>query len=220
MPVFYQPNLNGGGIILSYEFVRIIKKRFGKVSHIAEFAAGPGFIGFNLLANGLCDRLTLCDINPAAIDNINKTIALNHLEDRVRVFCSDGLQSIPTQEKWDLVVGNPPWDMTSLTNTNIRTCDVAGKVHANFFKDIHQFLKPSGHILFIEGREYTRPETFIPMIKSNNLLLLETFPSTTLFTLFKDLGSYPLIGFPLKIFLRISQYFRETYFLLIQRPAK
>ena len=72
--VSYSWRLNGGGIILAYEFVRIISKKISKVDHVFEYCAGPGFIGFALLANNLCDRLTLADVNPKAIEAIKETI--------------------------------------------------------------------------------------------------------------------------------------------------
>ena len=66
--VCYTLGLNGGGLGLSYEYVRLVKEQIGKVGHVYEYCAGPGFIGFNLLANNLCDRLTLSDVNPEAIE--------------------------------------------------------------------------------------------------------------------------------------------------------
>ncbi|MBI3617871.1 MAG: methyltransferase [Candidatus Omnitrophica bacterium] len=106
--VSYTWNLNGGGLILAYEFAHLVSRKIGKVEHAFEYCSGPGFIGFNLLANNLCNRLTLADINPKAIDAIKETIKNNHLQDRVAVYQSDCLDSIPDNERWDLVVGNPP----------------------------------------------------------------------------------------------------------------
>ena len=111
--VSYTWNLNGGGLILAYEFVHLVSQKIGKVRHIFEYCSGPGFIGFSLLANNLCDQLTLADINPRAIDTIKETIKNNHLQDKVSVYQSDCLDSIPDNEQWDLVVGNPPWDLVS-----------------------------------------------------------------------------------------------------------
>ena len=83
-----------------------VKKLIGKVSRICEFGSGPGFIGFSLLSNGLCDSLCLIDINPEAVKLCKKTIQENKLESKVSIYLSDGLSNIPSSEKWDLVVSN------------------------------------------------------------------------------------------------------------------
>ena len=42
----------------------------------------------------------------------------NGLQDRVRVYLSDGLNGIPSSEKWDLVVSNPPHFLAGQPNSN------------------------------------------------------------------------------------------------------
>jgi len=128
----YLLRLNGGGIIFAYEFVHIVSKKIGKVDHIFEYCAGPGFIGFSLLANNLCDRLTLADTNPVAVEAIKETIKNNNLQDKVTVYQSDCLDAIPENEQWDLVVGNPPWSLSSKEKKDIRVYDTKGHVHRKF----------------------------------------------------------------------------------------
>ena len=111
--LFYAVDLEGGGMTFGQQYVDYLRREVGPVDHIFEMCAGPGFIGFSLLAHGLCERLTLADINPAAVEICRKTIAHNNLSDRVRVYLSDCLDDIPKTEQWDLVVGNPPhWNGT------------------------------------------------------------------------------------------------------------
>src|SRR3954468_5200722 len=106
--VNYLPELDGGGMTFGPQYLGVIRQKLGRIGHAFEYCAGPGFIGFSLLANGLCDRLTLADVNPEAVEAGRDTIARNHLEDRVKVYLSDCLDQIPATEKWDLVVSNPP----------------------------------------------------------------------------------------------------------------
>ncbi len=75
---------------------------------VCELCSGPGFIGFSLLAHGLRDSLVLTDINPAAVAAAQETVRRNRLEGRVSVYLSDGLDGVPADERWDLVVSNPP----------------------------------------------------------------------------------------------------------------
>ena len=63
-----------------------------------EFCAGPGFIGFMLLAAGICDTLVLGDVNPRAVAAARATLAESsnaHLRRRVTVYHSDVLADIP-----------------------------------------------------------------------------------------------------------------------------
>jgi hypothetical protein len=84
--VVYLPELEGGGIGFGQTFVPIVRELFGKVGRVHEFCAGPGFIGFSLLAHGLCDSLCLSDINPVAVAAARETVRRNRLEDKVSVY--------------------------------------------------------------------------------------------------------------------------------------
>ena len=106
--VAWQPELEGGGRTFGRDFVPVVGHLFGRVGRLYEMCCGAGYIGFSLLAHGNCDELVLSDINPAAIEAVHETIRINGLEDRVTVYQSDALASIPDGEEWDLVVSNPP----------------------------------------------------------------------------------------------------------------
>jgi hypothetical protein len=86
-----------------------------KQSRVFEWCSGPGFIGFSMLAHGLCETLCLADINDEAVEACQKTIRDNRLEARVAVYESDNLTNIPREEQWDLVVGNPPFYRTNMS---------------------------------------------------------------------------------------------------------
>ncbi|MDO8482058.1 MAG: class I SAM-dependent methyltransferase [bacterium] len=180
--VYYHPNLDGGGITFGQEYIQVVKEKIGKVNHIFEFCAGPGFIGFSLLANGLCDRLTLADINPEAVKACKETVKRNNLGSKVSVYQSDCLDQIPESEKWDLVVGNPPhwWTASEeVYKSDIRKFDPDLRIHKRFYKDIKRFLKPDGTVLLQENKHATRSEDFIPMIKENGLEIIEIFRGPT-----------------------------------------
>ncbi|MDO8553037.1 MAG: class I SAM-dependent methyltransferase [bacterium] len=194
--VCYLPNLDGGGTDFGQEYIQVVKEKFGKVGHIFEFCAGPGFIGFSLLANGLCDRLTLADINPEAVKACKETVKRNNLESKVSVYQSDCLDQIPESEKWDLVVGNPPhWctDSEEVYKRDIRRFDPGLRIHKRFYKSIRKFLKPDGAILLQENKTATRIEDFIPMIQENGLEMIETFRGPTASVISKILkGQNPM----------------------------
>lgn len=220
--VSYLWRLNGGGLIIAYEFVHIISQNTGKVKHVFEYCSGPGFIGFSLLANDLCDKLTLADINPAAVEAVKETIRNNNLQDKVTVYQSDCLDSIPENEQWDLVVGNPPWDLVigkipwyqRFRNIKaIMVRDPEGRVHEKFYRDIRKFLKPNGSILFVEGGEYTNVNCFKQMIENNGLRIKKSFRAAPFLEIFKNFKEYRGFKSSLVIFLRFCLCIREAYFI-------
>lgn len=176
--VYYLSNLDGGGRTFGQQYVQVVKDRVGRVRHAFEFCAGPGFIGFSLLAHNLCERLTLADINPEAVEACRQTIKKNKLESKVSVYLSDVLDNIPLSERWDLVVGNPPhWfcEETALHHKDIRLFDPGFVIHQKFYRDVATFLTPSGVVLLQENGRATQRRDFEPMIENNGLRIVEVF---------------------------------------------
>jgi len=175
--VAFKASLNGGGTTFGQEFLGVVEEKFGKVDHLYEFCAGPGFIGFSLMAHNLCEKLTLSDINPEAMALCNETIKNHNLQNKVFTYVSDGLDEIPPSEQWDLVVSNPPhWPQyDDIHGTDIRRFDIDLLIHKNFYRDIHQYLKPDGSILFQENGQATGAEDFLEMLEENGLKIVEVF---------------------------------------------
>lgn len=179
--VAYKESLHGGGIRFGQQFIPVVREKFGHVNHVFEFCAGPGFIGFSMLANNLCDRLTLADINPEVIKICNETVKRNNLEDRVTTYVSDVLDEIPETEKWDLVVGNPPHVFCATEEEykkDITLYDPNFNIHGKFYRDIHKFLKPTGSVLLQEHSESTTILDFKEMIEQNGLKIIDVFSYT------------------------------------------
>ncbi|MBK7860621.1 MAG: class I SAM-dependent methyltransferase [Archangiaceae bacterium] len=177
LSVSYLPVLDGGGMTFGQQYLDVIRQKLGRVGHAFEYCAGPGFIGFSLLAHGLCERLTLADINPEAVRAARDTVARNGLQDRVAVYESDCLDQIPATEKWDLVVSNPPHfdgDQQEYKDA-IRLIDPGWEIHKRFYRDVKKFLKPGASIIFQENAHATRSEDFEQMIRENGLSLVDVF---------------------------------------------
>lgn len=170
-----------GGSGFGQQYIPVVKEKIGRVNHIFEFCAGPGFIGFSLLANNLCEKLTLTDVNPEAVELCKETVKNNNLESRVSVYASDCLDNIPEAEKWDLVVGNPPhW---VCVDENERQKDILSfdpnlEIHRKFYQDIKKFLKPSGSVLLQENKKATSIGDFREMIEGNGLKIIDVFQYT------------------------------------------
>lgn len=216
--VSYLANLDGGGRNFGQDFIPVVKDIFGKVPKICEFGSGPGFIGFSLLAHGLCESLCLIDVNPEAVRMCKKTIDEYKLEDRVSVYLSDGLSDVPSSEKWDLVVSNPPHFMDGSNippDLVVRVVDPNFSIHKQFYGDVGKFLKPNGSVLFIENIRGSTPWLHSEMILKNGLELVDCFwhkkfnslrDTFFIFEHYKVLGTIPYYKKILKEILQPSPY--------------
>jgi methylase of polypeptide subunit release factors len=131
---------------------------------VFEWCAGPGFIGFSMLAHEQCETLCLADINPDAVAACRRTVAANKLEDRVTVYLSDNLKSIPKSEQWDLVVSNPPHFVDRYFG-NLRAHDPDWRIHREFLSTVEPFLMPGAVIILQENSAGATVETFRGMIE-------------------------------------------------------
>jgi hypothetical protein len=203
--IVYTPEVDGGGAAIAPPMVDLIRNRFGKKHRfgtVFEWCAGPGFIGFALLAEGMCDSLCLADINSEAIDCANRSIKLNKLQNRVHAYVSDNLESVPVRERFDLVVGNPPSFCAGNSahpadhhlKGNIRGYDPDWKLRRGFYSKIAPFLSPGALLLVLEVNLYerevfslgsevpfdVRPEepqpSFVKMIRQGGLSHVEDVP--------------------------------------------
>jgi 16S rRNA G966 N2-methylase RsmD len=176
--VYWTLELDGGGRSFGQHFVPIVQNMIGKVHRIFDFCAGAGFIGFSLLASGLCETLCLADINPAAVDAALKTVKENGLEDKVTVYLSDCLKSIPEHERWDLVVGNPPHFRVASEaeyQEDIIRFDPGWRIHEAFYGDVSRFLQPHGSVILLENYSGSNESTFTTLIEQGGLELVKSF---------------------------------------------
>jgi methylase of polypeptide subunit release factors len=207
LEVFYRPAFDGSGRTLAPHFIQLLRSGlpFSCTSQIFEnvfeWCAGPGFLGFSLLAEGLCRKLVLADINPAAIALASKTVTKNKVSGSVSTFVSDNLRSIPPQN-FDLIVANPPnyfalnpaHPFYSRYKDDLRPNDPGWKIHRDFYSSVSDFLSPGGTLLISEIAVHhhevrtpgfsmpydVRPrpaiEDFREMIDQAGLEFLGTFP--------------------------------------------
>ena len=168
--VYYKPHLDGGGTTFGQEFVPFLRGRgMPTQRRVFEWCAGPGFIGFAMLGDGLCESLCLADVNAAAVVACERTVRANRLTDRVSIYRSDNLAQIPQAERWDLVVGNPPHHADlyadSASRGDLRCFDGGWETHRTFFRQVGPFLKPGGVIVLQENNQGSTPETFQHMLE-------------------------------------------------------
>ena len=148
--VFDKPDHHMGGLAFGRDFPRVLNELgIGRRGQMFEFCAGPGYIGYSLLAAGWCESLVLADIDPDSVSTARFTAAHNELEDRVVVYRSDALEQIPDSERWDLVVANPPH--FSERNADIRIFDPGWELHRRFYASVASHMNPGGLVVMAEN---------------------------------------------------------------------
>jgi methylase of polypeptide subunit release factors len=189
--VHFKKHLDGGGRTFGQDLVTFLELRgMPQQQRVFEWCAGPGFIGFSLLARGLARTLCLADVNPEAVKACRLTIADSGLADRASVHQSDGLKDIPAAERWDLVVSNPPHFVDDWIG-DLRSYDDGWHLHRDFFAGIDRFLKPNGVIVLQENNRGSTAETFRSMIEQSGLAIVfvsECRPQRSLYDRFYYLG--------------------------------
>lgn len=170
--ISYRAELDGGGTGFGQDFISFFTARgMPKQKRIFEWCCGPGFISFSLLGHGFCETLCLADINPDAVASCEQTMRVNKLGERVSVYHSDNLKSIPSSEKWDLVVSNPPHFVDQYEG-DIRAHDPDWRIHRDFFATIGDFLAPGGVIVLQENNRGSTVEDFRQMIEQSGLQIV------------------------------------------------
>jgi tRNA1(Val) A37 N6-methylase TrmN6 len=189
--VHFRKHLDGGGSDFGQDFIPFLQlRRMPRQPRVFEWCAGPGFIGFSLLAHGLAETLCLADVNPEAVEACRRTVRHNGLADRVSVYHSDNLTGIPASERWDLVVSNPPHFPDDYIG-ELRLSDQNWQIHRNFFAAVEPFLKPGGMIVLQENNRGSTAETFDSMIKASGLqtvFVAECRPRLTSYNRYYFLG--------------------------------
>jgi methylase of polypeptide subunit release factors len=174
--VSYTPDLVGGGDTFGQAYVPFVREHLPAVETVFEWCAGPGFIGFAMLAAGLCRTLDLGDVNPAARDVVERTVRRNGLGGRVRFHLSDCFADVPATLRWDLVVGNPPHVNAAGPASHYQHShspliwqDRNWEIHRRFYRQVRHRLAPGGTALIQENRRFSAPDDFTAMIRDAGL---------------------------------------------------
>ncbi len=166
--VFDRPELHKGGMSFGQDFPRVLNELgVGRCSRLFEFCAGPGYIGYSLLAAGWCETLALADVSSDAVSAAARTAEYNGLGERVSVYESDALDQIPAEERWDLVVSNPPHFLPDAAGTeDIQVFDKDWKVHGRFYESVKRHMEPGGLVVMVENAAGSDPRLFEQMIRA------------------------------------------------------
>ena len=188
--ILYEQELDGGGTSFGQEYIRVIQDRYPNqtFNRCYEWCSGPGFIGYALLDHNICNHICLSDIYPPAIEYANLTAKENNVTDVVTTYLIDDIALLPEEEKFDLIVANPP-HYQSISNLagyvdqhqHRKAVDKDWQAHKNFFEHIADHLTPNGIILLQENRDGSSIESFRSFINDAGLEVTGEFNSTNWF---------------------------------------
>jgi hypothetical protein len=181
--VWYKSELNGGGTGFGQNFSKILKKLYPEkqFQNCLEWCSGPGFMGFRLLHDKICDQLSLFEAYQPVRSVLDKTIKglPSRFVDKVRYKISNDIASLPVDSEFDLVIGNPPfYNHLTFANSYMdsrKSFDWDWKTHINFFNNISNYLAKDGIILLVESAHGSSPEDFKSIIVSNGLVITNSF---------------------------------------------
>lgn len=149
--------LDGGGSTQYKDFLNYLGQYPRHYSHCLEWCAGLGAIGYSILDAGICEKISFNDLYRPAQTFILANAIANDITDKVKFHFGDSVKVIPTDQKFDLVVGNPPHvpmnyeDSMKQNETNRRLIvDVGWQAHVNFFENIVPYLMPGADVILSE----------------------------------------------------------------------
>lgn len=187
LDVYYTNETNGGGDFFALEYMDVIKEWYGHVDHAFEWCSGPGFIGYSLLATNICNNISFLEKYSPSVDMCQKTKDHSKFKDKINIYLDSSLDNIPSSEKFDLVVGNPPhwgsaeaakealnfnFDLVEIPRLVDILVDQDWEIHKDFFKKIKNHLSKNGKILLQENLTGSNPRHFEDLVKGTGLKVM------------------------------------------------
>ena len=179
--------LDGGGLEMKDDLIEIIKRTGKEHYHRAfEWCAGFGALGFEILGSQLSDHMVFSDYFHVALDTCKQIADDNNLSDQITCHLSSTIKDIPSVEKWDLIISNPPHSedrdalveyMTMrednhIDNTARLIIDQNWTIHKEFFRNIRSHLTDDADLYIIESQQH---QFFIDWATAGGLKHIDTY---------------------------------------------
>jgi release factor glutamine methyltransferase len=130
---------------------------------VLDFATGSGCITIAIAVKCPQARIVATDISPDALAIAHKNATAHKVDARIQFVAGDGLAILPAQEKFDLIVSNPPYIPTreiagldpEVRDHDPRLALDGGTDGLDFYRRLAReaavFLKPGGRIMLELG---------------------------------------------------------------------
>jgi 16S rRNA G966 N2-methylase RsmD len=188
--VYYNHNIEGGGIHDGQNFPRVIKYLYPDriFEQGMEWAAGHGAIGFRLLADGICKKIHLVEKHQSAINACKKTIDNMpvRFKNTVTFSHTSTIATLDHSLQFDLIVANPPtyrshlWTHKNFSSTPSQdwyriSFDKDWQAHQDFFANIKKHLTANGTVLLQEQTLGSSVFEFEKFIIAGGLKIVSAF---------------------------------------------
>lgn len=166
--------------------IHMIRERQLNGLKILDVCCGVGIVGLTIFVNlrkeEIIKEAAFVDINIFNLNSLHKSLRINQMEnligDQIRTYLSDGLDHIPQDERFDLIISNPPHyfakdrikDKKSLSPGRLGTFDAGWDFHRSFYKRCHHYLSEKGEVWFLENSAAADEKDFLPFIEANDQL--------------------------------------------------
>lgn len=193
---------DGGGTNLCNQIKETLKTKYKNriFKNCLEWCSGPGMIAYDLYSHKIVENLSLLDMNGEVLKTARQIAKDNNISDKVKTYVATSPNFLPANEKFDLIVGNPPFyknlnnDKKIVNNFVNRWDDNQRRIgedkdwatHIDFFKCIKNYLSDDGLIILVEAKEASTVDTFKPMIDQGGLKIIDSYPS------YDNLGIYAI----------------------------
>jgi len=178
--VLYTKEIDGFGRYHSQIYPMVLAKIYPgqQFNNCLEWCAGPGFIGFRLMADNVVNSLTMMDLYAPALEACENTWKNRppRLEQKTMETVQGSTVDCLENRLFDLIVANPPnFDNNDLyptiTNKYRITQDPNWQSHNNFFLNIKKNLTPNGKILLMKHKDGSQPSGHLTSIRDGGLKL-------------------------------------------------
>lgn len=150
---------------LAWQFLSTINN---PPSTCLDFGTGSGCIAIAIAAKCPTARVVAVDVSADAIAVAKQNAASNGVSDRIEFRCGDGFSTLNGNDKFDLIVSNPPYiasEEIATLETEVRDFDPRGALDGgadglDFYRrlatEAGAFLKPGGKIIIEFGDDQAK----------------------------------------------------------------
>lgn len=176
-------HLDGGGDDIKSSLLEFINSTGKKVYERAlDWCAGHGPFGFELLDKKKSNFVVFQDIYDVSTDTCIQNAKENNISHLVNAHTSSTISGIPSSERFDLVVANPPHCGSSegliknfsYENTKRILVDEKHTAHKEFFKNIKQYLTHDADIYITVPSKNN--DHFVRWAKEGGLTYMGIYP--------------------------------------------
>lgn len=193
LQLHYQDHLDDGTMLFRSSILKVLKEH-GKEQYYRglDWSSGTGCLGFEILGFDFVKHMTFVDYYDKAIEHCIKTAEINEIVDKVSAVSSSRIYGIPSSDKWDLVISNPPhsWNLEESRETLRESghfssdrdienrcrilVDDGMEQHKDFFSEIRSRLTDSADIFIIE-HDLSKTEDFKDMADKGGLYFVDMY---------------------------------------------